>query len=283
MKNTMRCLLSLIVGLAFSAQLSAEAVAPIEPQMVSIPGGNFHMGDVADSGVEDAKPIKKLSLKPFLLARTETTWDEFQRCIDAGACEDNTEYGGDNGWGKGDRPVIEVNWDDAQSYIRWLNRTTGRNYRLPTEAEWEYAARAGTETEYVWGDEVKTGMANCYNCGSEWDNRQTAPVGSFPANAFGLHDMQGNVWEWVQDCYFEDYDDLPLDGSSVEDEDCSERVRRGGSWFFIRLALDSAYRSYVEPHERKNTTGFRLAMSAADAARNDSEAGSEKAAENAPE
>ena len=107
----------------------------------------------------------------------------------------------DSGWGRGRRPVIDVTWDDAQTYVAWLSKITGKPYRLLTEAEYEYAARAGTETAYPWGDEIGDGtMANCDGCGSQWDNKQTAPVGSFAANGFGLYDMVGNVWEWTEDC-----------------------------------------------------------------------------------
>ena len=110
----------------------------------------------------------------------------------------------DYGWGRGDRPVILVDWDDAQQYVGWLSQQTGKTYRLLSEAEWEYAARAGTTTSYSWGNDIKVddkAMANCFACGSQWDDKETAPVGSFAPNAFGLHDMLGNVWEWVEDCY----------------------------------------------------------------------------------
>jgi formylglycine-generating enzyme required for sulfatase activity len=156
------------------------------------------------------------------------------------------------------RPVINVSWNDAQQYVRWLSRRTGRTYRLLFEAEWEYAARAGSNTVYPWGDEIGKGNANCFSCGSEWDNKRTAPVGSFPANAFGLHDMHGNVWEWVQDCYHADYQGAPDDGSAWTTP-CTEsyHILRGGSWDANPRALRSAERNWA-PGGRDRTRGFRV-------------------------
>ena len=147
------------------------------------------------------------------------------------------------GWGRDNRPVVNVSWNDAKEYVGWLNRKTGRDpelvgqtYRLLSEAEWEYAARAGSTTAFWWGDDVGRNNANCDGCGSQWDNTKTAPVGSFKANDFGLYDMAGNVWEWVQDCYQNSYDGAPKDGSVWEDgADCAARVLRGGSWSFPDL------------------------------------------------
>ena len=121
---------------------------------------------------------------------------------------------GDSSFGRGTRPVINVSWDEAQQYVAWFSKMTGRPYRLLTEAEWEYAARAGSTTAYYWGDEIGKGNANCNGCGSQWDNRETSPVGSFKPNKFGLYDMAGNVYQWVQDCYHDDYDGAPTDGSA---------------------------------------------------------------------
>src|SRR5205823_12154354 len=130
----------------------------------------------------------------------------------------------DYGWGRGRRPVINVSWDDAKAYAAWLANRTGKAYRLLSEAEWEYAARAGTTTVYFWGDAIGNNNANCDGCGSQWDKRQTAPVGSFKSNAFGLYDMAGNVWQWVQDCYHADYQGAPTAGSEWTSGDCSRRV-----------------------------------------------------------
>ena len=149
-------------------------------------------------------------------------------------------------------------WDDAQQYVAWFSEMTGKPYRLLTEAEWEYAARAGSTTAYSWGDEIGAGNANCDGCGSGWDNSKTAPVGSFNPNAFGLYDMAGNVWRWVQDCYHGDYTGAPTDGSAWTSGDCSRRVIRGGSWSGIPQVLRSAYRvSYVSV-VRTGNLGFRI-------------------------
>ena len=139
------------------------------------------------------------------------TFDEWDACVAYGGCEPGVS---DSGYGGGRKPVINVTWDDAQRYVAWLSRMTGKPYRLLSEAEWEYAARAGTQTAYSWGDKIGKGNANCNGCGSQWDNMQPAPVGSFAPNAFGLNDMHGNVWEWVEDCYHDNYDGAPTDGSA---------------------------------------------------------------------
>ncbi len=153
--------------------------------------------------------------------------------------------------------------DDAQSFIDWLNEKTGGNYRLPTEAEWEYAARAGSKTRYSWGNDLGSNRANCDNddCGDSWDT--TAPVGSFPANAWGLHDMHGNVWEWVQDCWNDSYKGAPKDGSALTSGDCSLRVIRGGSRYSVPENLRSAYRDRAgrtSRAPRDDGMGFRLAQ-----------------------
>jgi formylglycine-generating enzyme required for sulfatase activity len=164
----------------------------------------------------------------------------------------------EQGWGRGRQPAINVSWPDAQRYVEWLSRLTGRSYRLLTEAEWEYAARAGTATAYYWGDEIGKGNANCDGCGSEWDSKQTAPVGSFAANSFGLYDMAGNVWQWVQDCYHDGYDGAPGDGSAWTEGDCRRRVVRGGSWIDLPRNLRSAIRNWDTSGYRDVDLGFRV-------------------------
>ena len=136
----------------------------------------------------------------------------------------------DEGWGRGRRPVINVSWNDAQDYVEWLSAQTGHAYRLLSEAEWEYVARAGSSTVYSWGDDIGSNRANCDGCGSQWDYDRTAPVGSFAANGFGVHDMHGNVWEWVEDCWNGSYAGAPTDGSAWRSGECEQRVLRGGSW-----------------------------------------------------
>jgi formylglycine-generating enzyme required for sulfatase activity len=152
-----------------------------------------------------------------------------------------------------------VTWDDAQQYVAWLSEMTGQRYRLPSEAEWEYAARAGTTTAYWWGDEVGTGNANCIGCGSNWDKQRTSPVGSFKPNAFALYDMSGNVWHWLQDCYHDNYTNAPNDGSVWTGGACNYRVVRGGSWIDKPVYVRSAGRSWFASDNRVNNLGFRVA------------------------
>ena len=147
----------------------------------------------------------------------------------------------------------------AQAYVRWLSGKTGEEYRLLSEAEWEYVARAGTTTAYWWGDDIGRNRANCDGCGSRWDNRQTAPVGSFSANPFGLHDVHGNVWEWVEDCWNDGYRGAPTDGSAWESGECERRVLRGGSWYSVPELLRSADRDRYSAGGRLNNAGFRVA------------------------
>ena len=174
----------------------------------------------------------------------------------------NRKLPNDDGWGRGRQPVINVSWHEAQAYVQWLSAQTGKQYRLPTEAEWEYAARAGTQTRYWWGDDIGKNNAVCYDCGSEWDDKQTAPVGSFNANTFELHDTAGNVWEWVQDCWHDDYNNAPVDGSAwleADGGDCNHRVVRGGSWNGFSLYLQSAIRFRFKSDGAFNYVGFRIA------------------------
>jgi len=151
------------------------------------------------NGYSDERPPHQVTFaKPFAVGKYAITFAEWDACVAAGGC------GGyrleDRGWGRANRPVIDVSWEDAKSYAAWLSTKTGKPYRLLSEAEWEYAARAGSTTRYFWGDEIGRNRANCNGCGSQWDNQQTAPTGSFAPNAFGLYDMHGNVWQWVEDC-----------------------------------------------------------------------------------
>lgn len=156
-------------------------------------------------------------------------------------------------------PVENVSWDDIREFLKKLNAQTGKTYRLPSEAEWEYAARAGTTTKYPWGNEIGRNNANCDGCGSQWDSKTTAPAGGFRANAFGLHDMHGNVWEWVEDCGNASYSGAPTDGSAWTSGNCFVRVLRGGSWNYIPQNLRSAFRLAFTTGYRNGNNGFRLA------------------------
>ena len=182
-------------------------------------------GRSADEGPQH--PVK--ITYPFEIGRYEVTFAQY----DAFAKDTQHQLPDDRGWGRGDRPVINVTWHDAQAYVKWLSDKTGKKYRLPTEAEWEYVARAGTATAYWWGDRIGKANAACDGCGSQWDGKKTTLVGSFKPNAFGVYDTAGNVWEWTQDCWYGDYTRAPTDGSAWLEQnggDCSRRVVRGGSW-----------------------------------------------------
>jgi formylglycine-generating enzyme required for sulfatase activity len=207
----------------------------------------------------EEKPPHNVTIgQPFAVGKFEVTFDEWYACVAHGGCDHEPN---DNGirWDK--RPIVHVSWDDAKQYVAWIAKLTGKPYRLLTEAEWEYAVRAGTTTAYSWGDDIGTGNASCDGCGSQWDQKQTAPVGSFKSNAFGLYDMHGNVWEWAEDCWHNSYRDAPSEGSAWTTgcTDGSRRVIRGGSFSndprFLRAAnrfgYATDYRSYV--------LGFRLA------------------------
>lgn len=189
------------------------------PELISIPGYKFAIGKFA------------------------VTFEEWDACVADGGC--GGYQPADNGWGRGKRPVINVNWNDAQTYIQWLSGKSGKAYRLPSAEEWEIAARAGTTTEYYWGDDVGRNHANCDGCGSEWDNRRTAPVGSFKPNAFGLYDMMGNVWQWTGTCW---------------QGNCAKRMFYGGSWNHRPQDMRATTRNWFDTTKRMRYLGFRLAM-----------------------
>ena len=227
-------------------------------EMVDIPGGTFRMGDLSGDGFDDEKPVHSVTVPAFSMGKYEVTFAHWDACVADGGCGGYTPN--DEGWGRGHRPVINVSWDDIQGFIDWLNDKTDGNFRLPTEAEWEYAARAGSTTKYSWGNRIGSNRANCDGCGSRWDDDRTAPVESFPANAWGLHDMHGNVGEWVQDCSNDSYAGAPTDGRAWMSGDCSRRVGRGGSWDFNPGFLRSAYRYGYTRSIRRDDIGFRLAQ-----------------------
>jgi formylglycine-generating enzyme required for sulfatase activity len=272
------CVLAIMGVLAFAVQPHGLAAAAEQaskpgdsfkecaencPEMVVVPAGQFVMGSPANEKgrFRNEGPQHTVTIpKPFAVSKFEVTFDEWDACVADGGCEPVVD---DNGWGRGRRPVINVTWHDARRYAAWLSKITGKPYRLPSEAEWEYAARAGSSKRYSWGDEIGKGNANCRACGSEWDAKQTAPVGSFPANQFGLYDMHGNVWEWVEDCLNSNFQGAPTDGSAWTVNDCPRRVIRGGSWHYAPEGLRSASRLRGTPTFRFNDLGFRVARSIA--------------------
>jgi formylglycine-generating enzyme required for sulfatase activity len=227
------------------------------PEMIVIPAGEFMMGSPAteQGRFDDEGPQHKVAIaKPFAASKFDVTFADWDICVSVGECP----KANDSGMGRGTKPVINISWDDAQTYVAWLSKMTGQPYRLLSEAEWEYAARAGSTTAYYWGSEIGKGNANCNGCGSRWDNRQTSPVGSFKPNAFDLFDMEGNVFPWVLDCYHENYAGAPTDGSAWSDGDCSRRVVRGGNWYGNPQSIRAAVRTWVAAAYRSSGGGLRV-------------------------
>lgn len=257
---------SYAIGSTFRDTLSDGSEGP---EMVVIPAGSFMMGAPAsEEGRDDHEgPQRTVTIsKPFAVGKFEVTWAEWEACVLDGNCEDNSNKennwgeNGDAGWGRGNRPVINVSWEDAGSYVSWLSEKTGKKYSLLSEAQWEYAARAGTSTAYSWGSAIGNNKANCDGCGSQWDGRKTAPVGSFKPNEFGLFDMHGNVFEWVRDCWRYKYDEGPRDGNDwISICGTKRRVYRGGSWYTDPVTLRSAARFRGIDVFRFNNVGFRIA------------------------
>jgi formylglycine-generating enzyme required for sulfatase activity len=233
------------------------------PQMIVIPAGSFVMGSPEVKYGSLTPQHTETIAKPFAVSEYEVTFADWDACRQGGGCE--AWNPADSGWGRGQRPVIYTSWDDAQDYVTWLSQVTGKTYRLLSDAEYEYAARAGTTTAFPWGNDIQLNgkvMANCDGCGSQWDGTQTAPVGSFPPNKFGLYDIAGNIWEWTQDCWHRDYKGAPTNGSAwttAAGGDCSQRILRGGSWRDLPEALGSAVRSRLPSFYRYNALGFRVA------------------------
>jgi len=257
------------------------------PELVVVPAGSFEMGDLNPPAVPSEwrgerrydrnweLPAHKVSFaKPFAIGKFEIKKREFAAYVAATGVEPEVGcFGRDNGkpgffdkhtWRDpgfpqtDNDPVVCVNRADAERYMAWLSQKTGHHYRFPSEAEWEYAARAGTRTEYAWGSEIGTGNANCKNCGTRWDDRSASPAGSMPANAWGLHDMPGNVWEPTLDCFHIGYAGAPDDGSAWDAPNCAVRVLRGGSWYDIGDLMRSALRGRGNPANRIGDLGFRV-------------------------
>lgn len=229
------------------------------PEMIVIPAGSFAMGIPNDTKTADPseQPQHTVTLaKPFAVSEYEITFAEWDTCTTFGDCP----HVSDSGLGRGQQPVIGVTWDEAQHYAAWLSAMTGKTYRLLDEAEYEYAARAGTTTAYPWGNDVGQGNTDCNGCGTRWDNKTPAPVGSFSPTAFGLYDMVGNVWEWTQDCWHNDYTDAPTDGSAwMAGGDCTKHPVRGGSYVSDPSYIISAGRWGYRSDGRFDSVGFRVA------------------------
>ena len=236
------------------------------PELVVVPAGSFMMGSPSGESYrhDDEGPVHRVTIRrPFAVGVYEVTFGEWDACVSGGGCGGHRPS--DWGWGRGRHPVMNVSWDDAQAYVRWLSRKTGEEYRLLSESEWEYVARAGTTTPFHTGATISTGQANydgSYTYGSGRKGRyieKTVKVGSYAPNRFGLHDVHGNVWEWTEDCWNDSYRGAPTAGSAWESGDCSRRVLRGGSWFDEPGFLRSADRYGGTAGVRYYNDGFRVA------------------------
>lgn len=229
------------------------------PQMIVVPAGQFVMGSAASERGHDAaeEPEHIVTIPaPFAVSKFEVTFAEWDNCVEHGDCAANVS---DSGLGRGNQPVINVAWGDAKQYVAWLSHVTRKTYRLLSEAEWEYAARAGTQTAYYWGNSIGTGNASCEGCGSRWDVKQPAPVGAFAPNAFGLYDMEGNVWQYLEDCFHPNYDGAPKDGSAWLSNDCTSHILRAGAYLSLPKYLRNANRVRPANSEKGTAIGFRIA------------------------
>ena len=245
------------VSAAINAASTSQPAPPpeplAEPEMISLPGDTFAMGSNLDPS---EAPIHTVSIKPFAISKSVVTVRAWSRCVAAKACSYVPTDEDD------DAPVTNVSFNDAQQFIGWLTQETGKNFRLPTEAEWEYAARGGTRTKYWWGDDIQPGLINCKKCNSDQNARQTAKVEDFKPNPFGLYDMGGNVAQWVSDCWHKNYQGAIADGSAwVDAGPCVLHVVRSGSWRNAPNEVRPASRDYYDGRIRYPAHGFRVARS----------------------
>lgn len=234
------------------------------PEMVVMPTGNFTMGspETEMGRLDNEGPQREIVIvRRFAMSKFDVTFADWDACVAVGGCPPASA----SNFGRGaSMPVINVSWEDAQQYLAWFSKMTSHSYRLPTEAEWEYAAHGGKQTAYPWGVEVGNGNANCNGCGSERKNNRPSPVGSFKPNAFGLYDMAGDVWQWVQDCYHDNYNGAPTDGSVWTGGDCSRHIVRGGSWYDGPQTVRSAYRVGDATVNRNSSLSFRIVRTLTD-------------------
>ncbi len=224
-------------------------------EFVMIKGGTFDMGDITRKDTL-AVPAHKVTISDFYLGKHEVTFAQFDLFCD----KTGRDKPADGGWGRGNQPVINVSWTDANAFAVWLSDKTGRTYRLPSESEWEYAARGGKSTAYWWGQEPAKNVANCKDCGSSWDDKSPAPVGSFTPNPYGLYDMTGNVYEWCLDTRHDDYQGAPQDGSAWQGGDTNRRITRSGSWYQAIVETRSFARCWERTEDHIDDVGFRLLL-----------------------
>ncbi|MCK5718939.1 MAG: formylglycine-generating enzyme family protein [Thiomargarita sp.] len=251
----------------------------LAPEMVVIPVGSFQMG--SNNGDSDEKPVHQVNINyQFAAGKYEVTVGEFRQFVNATNYRTDAEKGDgcyvyDGSWSEKDdsnwrnpyfsqtnnQPVVCISWNDAVAYTKWLSKQTAKEYRLPSEAEWEYVARAGSTTKYWWGNSIGNNRANCDGCGSRWDDKSTSPVGSFQANQFGLYDTVGNVWEWCADKLHSNYENAPTDGSAWDYATSNnKRVLRGVSWYDNPGVTRAAVRSWGNQDLSYNVFGFRVVL-----------------------
>lgn len=261
MKKLYKIMISVAIVFSIAAAPSVAENAPTaftEPttkmEFVAIPGGTFIMGN---NGDEYAFPEHEVTVQPFLLGRYEVTFEQYEIfCRETGCTVPD-----DQGWGRGKQPAINVTWFEAVEFTEWLSRKTGKTFRLPTEAEWEFAALGGATTSFPWGEEIGSNKANCWGCGSEWDDKRTAPVGSFAPNGYGLYDVVGNVYEWCQDTFHKNYQGAPADGSAwILGGKSKKRINRGGA-YDAPVSEMMIYRRCWDVNERRRAAhGFRVLL-----------------------
>jgi formylglycine-generating enzyme required for sulfatase activity len=220
--------------------------------MVALPAGSFEMGSSNDP---TERPVHRVTVAAFAIGKFMVTQDEWRACAAGGGCAYQREVINER------LPMMNLSWDDAKQYVQWLERATGRPYRLPSEAEWEYAARSGTTTNYAWGAQAGVAMANCSGCGGSYDPQLPALVGSFPANAWGLYDMAGGIAEWTEDCWHVSYDKAPANGAAWLSPRCTAHVLRGGSWKNPPKDVMVSTRNYYDTSVRYVANGVRVALS----------------------
>ena len=225
------------------------------PRLVALPRGAFTMGGSSIDQTEQPAHLVTVD-KPFAIGKYEITVREWNACVEAGPCQPTAQYARAHP----KAPIRDVSWIDAQQYVKWLSTSTGATYRLPSEAEWEYAQRGGTATRYWWGDRMAPGKANCNDCGPPWQIDAPAEAGSFAPNPNGLHDMNGSVWEWVQDCWHNSFSQAPGDAVAWQDQPaCEARVVRGGAWRDPAPFMAASTRASADPAARNSQHGFRVA------------------------
>ena len=237
---------------AAPAAAARVAASVREPETVALRSGNFAMGSSSDDPSE--QPVHQVTIRPFWIGKFPVTVQEWNACFAAKAC-------GFEATGRDDAPVTNVSWSDAKQFVAWLSEATRKAYRLPSEAEWEFAARGGTQTRYWWGDQLQSGMANCRDCASVASVGEAGKVGSFMPNSFGLYDMGGSIDQWVEDCWHKNYQGAPADGSAWTDNECALHVLRSGSWKNDARYIRPANRDNYDTNVRYPTHGFRVALS----------------------